>query len=100
MALTRRSPEYQAGSAEMPLDESFDTQQYTRMRVRGAGVASARGTGSGISRLASIAVVRADGHKVRLRAPLVSGWAADPDFDDKAMQLEQLCVRYGRGAIG
>lgn len=87
------------GPDQMPLDESFDTQQYTRMRVRGAGVANARSPGSGMSRLASISVVRADGHKVRLRAPLVSGWAADPDFDDKARQLELLCVQYGRGAI-
>jgi len=87
------------GSDRLGLDESFGTTQYTRARLGGLAGDSLPAIGGGMSRLAGIAVVRADGHKVRLRAPLVSGWAADPDFDDKARQLGQLCARYGRGAI-
>ncbi len=51
-------------------------------------------------RVASINVVRADGSKVRLRAPLFSGSAPDPDFYNKVEQLDQICMRSGRGAIG
>jgi hypothetical protein len=89
------------GSDRMGLDPDFsDSAPYVSASIRGLARASLPAKGSEMSRLASIAVVRADGHKVRLRAPLVSGWAPDPDFEDKARQLEQLCVRYGRGAIG
>lgn len=85
------------GPDQMGLDENVGTGMYPWLSARSA--ASPPSDGSNISRLASISVVRADGSKIRLRAPLASGWAADPDFDDKARQLEQLCVRYGRGAI-
>jgi hypothetical protein len=85
------------GADRMPLNESVETAQY--MPRAGVNVTTYRRTATRMSVLASISVVRAGGRKVKLRAPLVSGWAADPDFDDKARQLEQLCVRYGRGAI-
>lgn len=88
------------GPDRMRLDENLGTTQFTRTGLRGPRVSAVRNTGIRIGRLASIAVVRADGHKVVLRAPLVSGWTADPDFDDKARQLEELCMRYGRGALG
>jgi hypothetical protein len=99
------------GPEQLRLDENFDTDTSTRQRLGGPGAASLPTTrfsrmygygsqaGGDMSRRVSMAVVRADGHKVRLRAPLASGWAPDPDFDDKARQLEQLCARYGRGAI-
>ncbi len=87
------------GPDQSPLDQSFGTSQYAHMGLGGTQFGARRNTDSQLSRLASIEVVRADGHKVRLRAPLASGWAPDPDFDDKARQLEQLCVRYGRGAV-
>jgi hypothetical protein len=88
------------GSDRMGLQEDFGSSEYARVNFRGLARDRLPAVGSGMSRLASISVVRADGHKVMLRAPLVSGWAADPEFDDKARQLEQLCARYGRGAIG
>jgi hypothetical protein len=81
-----------------PGRESSCGPHYTRLRLTGASASSIRSPG-GASPLASIAVVRADGSKLMLRAPLVSGWAADPEFDFKAWQLDQLCVRYARGAI-
>jgi hypothetical protein len=87
------------GSDRAGLDDDFGTAEFARFGRGGSRVVAHRNTGRNISRLASIAVVKADGHKVLLRAPVVSGWAADPDFDDKARQLHELCVRYGRGAI-
>jgi hypothetical protein len=87
------------GSDRVGLEDSFGTFQSARMGIGGSRVVTSTNTGGRIARLASISVVRADGHKVMLRAPLVSGWAVDPDFDDKARQLHDLCVRYGRGAI-
>lgn len=88
------------GTDQAPFGESAGTSQYARAGIGGTRFSASRNTDSQMSRLASITLVRADGHKLRLRAPLVSGWAPDPDFDDKARQLEQLCVRYGRGAVG
>jgi hypothetical protein len=87
------------GSDRVGLDDNFGTTQSARMGRGGSRVVTSTNTGRRIARLASIAVVKADGHRVLLHAPLVSGWAADPDFDDKARQLHELCVRYGRGAI-
>lgn len=87
------------GSDRAGLDDDFGTSEFARMGRGGSRVVTSPNAGRNISRLASIAVVKANGHKVLLRAPLVSGWAADPDFDDKARQLHELCVRYGRGAI-
>jgi hypothetical protein len=87
------------GSDRVGLDDNFGTAEIARFGRGGSRVVASPITGRNIARLAGIAVVKADGHKVRLRAPLVSGWAADPEFDDKARQLHELCVRYGRGAI-
>jgi hypothetical protein len=49
------------------------------------------------ARLATIRVVRSSGRAQLLRAPLVTSWAPDPEFDNKARELRQLCVRYARG---
>jgi hypothetical protein len=87
------------GPDRVQLGDGPDAPQYTRLRLTGASVASIGSPGGSMSRLATISVVRADGSKLMLRAPLVSGWAADPEFDRKAWQLDQLCVHYGRGAI-
>jgi hypothetical protein len=87
------------GSDRVGLDDNFGTAEIARFGRGGSRIVASPITGRHISRLAGIAVVKADGHKVLLRAPLVSGWAADPEFDDKARQLHQLCIRYGRGAI-
>ncbi len=87
------------GSDRMGLGEQFGTTQYARASVQGLASDKLPAVGRGMSRLASISVVRSDGRTVMLRAPLVSGWAPDPDFDDKARELEQLCTRYARGAI-
>jgi hypothetical protein len=87
------------GSDRAGVDDNFGTAEIARFGRGGSRVVASPITGRNISRLAGIAVVKADGHKVRLRAPLVSGWAADPEFDDKARQLHELCIRYGRGAI-
>jgi Bacterial PH domain len=87
------------GPDRVQLGEGPDAPHYTRLRLTGASVSSIRSPGGGMSRLASISVVRADGSKLLLRAPLVSAWAADPDFDRKAWQLDQLCMQHARGAI-
>jgi hypothetical protein len=87
------------GSDRVGVDDNFGTAEIARFGRGGSRVVASPITGRNISRLAGIAVVKADGQKVLLRAPLVSGWAADPEFDDKARQLHQLCIQYGRGAI-
>jgi hypothetical protein len=88
------------GSDGVGLDDTFGAIQSAGAAFGARSrVVTRPSTGRRISRLASVSVVRADGHKVRLRAPVVSGWADDPDFDDKARQLHELCIRYGRGAI-
>ncbi len=89
----------ESGPDRVQLGDGPEGPQYTRLRLTGASVASIGSLSGSVSRLASISVVRANGSKLLLRAPLVSGWAADPEFDRKAWQLDQLCVRCGRGAI-
>ncbi len=51
-------------------------------------------TGGAGARLATIAVVRVRRRKVLLRAPLVTAWAADPRFTEKASQLRQFARQY------
>jgi hypothetical protein len=87
------------GPDRVQLGEGADAPHYTRLRLTGASLSSIGSPGGGMSRLATISVVRADGSKLLLRAPLVSAWAADPEFDRKAWELDQVCMQYGRGAI-
>jgi hypothetical protein len=59
----------------------------------GTGVPSGRA-----ARLATIRVVTSSRRKVLLRAPLVTAWASDPYFSDKARELARLVSQYGTGA--
>jgi hypothetical protein len=86
-------------AGRLAADEDYGGRTYASASVYGAGVRVRRSSPNRMAHIASIKVVRANGTKLRLRAPVVSGWASDPDFDDKARQLDQLCARYGRGAI-
>jgi hypothetical protein len=47
------------------------------------------------ARLGTVHVVRVHGHKMLLRAPLVTSWAPDPYFDEKTHQLQELRGHYG-----
>jgi hypothetical protein len=47
------------------------------------------------ARLGIVYVVRSGGRKMLLRAPLVTSWAPDPYFEQKARQLQELCGQYG-----
>ena len=47
------------------------------------------------ARLGVVYVIRARGRKVLLRAPLVTSWAPDPYFEQKARQLQELSGQYG-----
>ncbi len=90
------------GPANATLGESFASsggqpaEHAGELSMLGRGVPATSGTGSSrrMARLATITVVRADGRKVLLRAPLVTGWASDPYFGDKARQLQALCRQY------
>ncbi len=88
------------GGGDLPAGQDYGGQLYSSTSMRGTGVRMVRASPNRMAVLAAIKLVRANGRKLRLRAPLVSGWAADPDFTDKARQLEQLCAKYGRGALG
>jgi hypothetical protein len=39
--------------------------------------------------------MRANGHRLTLRAPAVSGWQSDAHFDDKVKLMEQWRQQYG-----
>jgi hypothetical protein len=86
-------------AGRLAADEDYGSQMYASASSWGRGVRMSRASPNRMGRIASIKVVRANGSKLLLRAPLVSGWASDPDFDDKAKQLQQLSARYGRSAI-
>jgi uncharacterized membrane protein YphA (DoxX/SURF4 family) len=49
------------------------------------------------ARLATVRVVRTDGHPMLLRAPLVTAWAPDPEFDNKMRELQKFCQQYAAG---
>jgi hypothetical protein len=53
---------------------------------------------SGFSaRLATVHVARAHGHRLLLRAPLVTAWQGDPDFEDKVQTIRRWWQAYGKG---
>ncbi len=85
------------GGGRLRVDQDLGRQVYGS---RLPGGRARRVSPNGMAHLASIKLVRANGRKLRLRAPVVTGWAFDPDFSDKARQLDQLCSLHGRGAIG
>jgi len=51
-------------------------------------------------KLATIRVARRNGRSVLLRAPLVTSWQDDSDFDDKARVIGQWWHDYGQGPAG
>jgi hypothetical protein len=86
-------------AGDLGVDEDYGGQVYASGSVRGSSLRVSRVSPNRMAHLARIKVVRANGHKLRLRAPMVSGWASDPDFTDKARQLDQLVARYAGHAI-
>ena len=42
-----------------------------------------------------VQVVRVNGHRVTLRAPLVTGWSGDSEFDDKVRTMQEWQHRFG-----
>ena len=86
------------GSADMRLDESYDGPRVWRGTLRGGSGTSRDVSPNRMAHLATVKVVRANGRKLLLRAPLVTGWASDPEFTDKARQLQELSEQYGIGS--
>jgi hypothetical protein len=82
------------GSAAADARPGDPRPQYVRAGLGGTTVVSKGPAGFG--RLAAIRIVRANGHKLLLPAPVVTAAASDARFDDKARQLQELCRRYGR----
>lgn len=96
------------GPANATLDDSFHAggsgqlpPQSAGPSMLGRGYSGPSGNSSDrMARLATIKVVRANGQKVLLRAPLVTAWASDPSFNDKARQLQALCQQHAGPAFG
>jgi hypothetical protein len=66
-----------------------------RRRGRPNSPGSVWGSTSGApARLATVTVVRLDNKRILLPAPLVTAWASDPSFTDKARELQRLCELY------
>jgi hypothetical protein len=84
------------GPRNLRLDDTFRPRVPVSRRVnyRSYRSPSARSTWGKLARLATIKVVRTNGHTLLLRAPIVTGWASDPYFSDKARQLQQLVNLY------
>jgi hypothetical protein len=78
------------------LTETYSSTQYYRGSLRHGENVGGGGSSDRLANLASVKVVRASGHKLKLPAPMVTSWSADPDFGDKARQLQALCQQYGR----
>jgi hypothetical protein len=86
------------GSEHMRLDETYGgVTTPTVISTWGPNARRVEASANRMAHLASITIVRASGHKQRLRAPLVSGWASDPEFGDKARELQQFWRQYGGG---
>ncbi|HWF81301.1 MAG TPA: hypothetical protein VN695_12025 [Streptosporangiaceae bacterium] len=51
-------------------------------------------SGGKLARLATVAVVRVNGRRVQLRAPWVTSWQFDPDFDDKVTTMQRWWREY------
>jgi hypothetical protein len=48
-------------------------------------------------KLATVRVARAHGHRLLLRAPLVTAWQGDPEFQDKVQTIHRWWQAYGKG---
>jgi hypothetical protein len=64
-----------------------------------SGAAMSRGNSRTSAPLVSVQVVRTNGHRLTLRAPVVTGWQDDPGFDDKVRLMEQWRRQYGAPAV-
>jgi hypothetical protein len=77
------------------IDTSYATVRLRRMRAgHGNSTAGYR------ARLATVRVNRTRGHSLLLRAPLVTAWQSDPEFEDKVRLIHQWWQAYGHGAVG
>jgi hypothetical protein len=81
------------GSPHMRLDDTFRSPVRVSRRYSYGG-SNARSMSGKMARLATLKIIRTNGRKLLLRAPIVTGWASDPYFNDKAKQLQQLCTSY------
>jgi hypothetical protein len=69
------------------------SQGYRRRGMKPPTPAWGRTSGAP-AQLATVAVVRFDNKRIVLPAPLVTAWASDPTFTEKAKQLQHLCDQY------
>jgi hypothetical protein len=77
------------------IDTSYATVRLRRMRAgQGNSTAGYR------ARLATVRVNRTRGHSLLLRAPLVTAWQSDPEFEDKVRLIHQWWQAYGQGVVG
>jgi len=77
------------------IDTSYATVRLRRMRAgQGNSTAGYR------ARLDTVRVNRTRGHSLLLRAPLVTAWQSDPEFEDKVRLIHQWWQAYGHGAVG
>jgi len=77
------------------VDSSYATVRRWNMRA-----AQQNSTAGYRSRLATVRVTRTRGHSLLLRAPLVTAWQSDPEFEDKVQLIHQWWQAYGHGAVG
>jgi hypothetical protein len=78
---------------------AIDTSYPTVRRRRGRA-GQVNSTAGYRSRLATVRVTRTSGHSLLLRAPLVTAWQSDPEFEDKVRLIHQWWQAYGHGAVG
>lgn len=57
-----------------------------------------RSEGGYRARLAAVRVTQRSGRSLLLRAPLVTSWQDDPQFEDKARLIEQWWRRFSQGS--
>jgi hypothetical protein len=77
------------------IDTSYATVRLRRMRAgQGNSTAGYR------ARLATVRVNRTRGHSLLLRAPLVTAWQSDPEFEDKVRLIHEWWQAYGHGVVG
>jgi hypothetical protein len=77
------------------INTGYDTVR--RGRRRGNQLNSTAGYRA---KLATVRVTRSRGHSLLLRAPLVTAWQSDPEFEDKVRLIHQWWQAYGHGAVG
>jgi len=71
----------------------FDPSQQPRTSEKVAGQDASNG-------LVTVRVARSSGHRLLLRAPIVTGWQSDPEFEDKVATIRWWWQAYGRAVPG